>query len=127
MVGVAAHGDVLGLGQVENIGDRLRAEGELPVVTVTDSRSAAQAILAGGPGLADPQLLARADQESRTGSTSLTAGLTLDLPVDAVPGVSALGRVAVEVCPRKRGWMPCSVPRARGAPVTATVGKSVMR
>jgi glucuronoarabinoxylan endo-1,4-beta-xylanase len=141
---VAAFGDVLDLGAADSVGDRLRASGELPELTVTDSRTAAQAgeggwsvtgradtfrgpqeyggehlgwspqlrdgdpgvelgsdvstVLAGGEGLAPSRILARADQHSRTGSTRLSADLSLELPIETAPGVYT-GAIIISLFP----------------------------
>ena len=130
---VAEFGAGVELVRTGNVGDRLRFAGELPKITVTDSRNAAQAagggwgtsgqssafsstagsvsaahfgwdprvlegrdgvaagarsttLLDGGAGLSSPSSLATATDEGRRGSTSLGAGLFLDIPVDTAEG-----------------------------------------
>lgn len=48
--------------------------------------SAVATVLDGGPGLATPSQLASADAEGRWGSSTLGAGLTLEVPTDTQPG-----------------------------------------
>lgn len=135
----------LALGEPANAGDRLRFAGTLPTVTVTDSRSDAQAggggwtvsgrgkdlvagsttltaenlgwtpallgdracvtagspvatRLAGGTGLASPATLATATSHGRTGSTEITAGVLLEVPVDA-PAGSYAGAITLTLFP----------------------------
>ncbi|MCR2819676.1 hypothetical protein NQ166_12655 [Microbacterium sp. zg.Y1090] len=130
---VDEYGDRVELSEVRNAGTSLRFDGALPTVTVTDSRTDAQAdgggwqvtgqvgdftadeatvasshlgwtprvvtprpgVAAGGtvatapqggPGLSSPARLAGADSDGRAGSTALTAGLRLDLPVETPSG-----------------------------------------
>ncbi|MDT0144514.1 ABC transporter substrate-binding protein [Microbacterium sp. PRC9] len=54
--------------------------------------------LSGGTGLSMPASLATADAAGRFGSVQLTAGLTLDLPVDTAPGMYS-GTVTVSLFP----------------------------
>lgn len=145
VLAMSVAGSGLDLGSPTNAGDRLRFEGALPTVTVTDSRSDAQAgdggwtvsgqardlvagattltaenlgwtpvllsdkhcvtpgspvstRLAGGTGLAAPATLATAASHGRAGATELTAGVVLDVPVDA-PAGSYAGAVTLTLFP----------------------------
>jgi glucuronoarabinoxylan endo-1,4-beta-xylanase len=141
---IADTGDGVDLGETSASGNLLRAQGELPIVTVVDSRNEEQAAgggwtvtghsstfvgartysgahlgwtprfsgeptgaalgqpiataLAGGYGLEGPQVLAQAGADTRAGATKLTAGLALELPVDA-PAGQYRARLAISLFP----------------------------
>ncbi len=102
---VADFGDAVQLSAPENVGDRLRLTGELPEVTVTDSRTAAQA---GTGGWAVSGQADTFDSASRsltadhlgwtptvlTPRPGLTAGAAVATVMDAGPGLATPSRLA---------------------------------
>ena len=59
---------------------------------------AVDSILGGGAGLAAPQRLVEATDEGRSGSTSASAGLLLEVPVDTEAGTYT-GAITVSLFP----------------------------
>lgn len=102
---VADFGDAVQLSEPENAGDRLRFTGALPEVTVTDSRTAAQAGTGGWAVSGQADAFTSAGQtvpathlgwtpQVLTPRPGLTAGAAVETVLDGGPGLATPSRLA---------------------------------
>ena len=129
---VADYGESLDIGVAENLGDRLRASGDLPGVTVTDSRNAAQAANGGwtvtgrssgfdGPVAVGPENVGWVPRVIDP-SSSISVGEPKETALSGGEGLAepaTLGRAAAE---NRRGSTALSADVALDLPVDSPAG-----